>query len=161
MRAGSQSPGLFQTSRGVVVGIAILLAAPAAFADICGYPLKGKISLSRDGRTVAIFQVGLAEKGSQYRQGLMFCPELAPGSGLLFIYPAPARRVFWMKDTPLRLAIIFADADGRIRAIERGQPYSTGRIYSPEGIQYVLEINYREAEPLRSGDHIHLRLLPP
>lgn len=147
---------------GIVFWLAVTLTLPAIAAgeDICGYAPQGMVTVSRDGYPVASFRVGLAENKAHYRQGLMHCTALAPGKGLLFVYPAPARRIFWMKDTPLGLAILFADADGRIQAIEEGKPYSTRRIHSPSDIQYVLEINFSEAGPLQIGDRIDLRLLP-
>ena len=143
-----------------VLVLTLTLPALAAAEDICGYTPKGMVTLSRDGHPVATFRVGLAENTSEYRQGLMRCPVLEKGSGLLFIYPAPARRVFWMKNTPLELAILFAGADGRIKAIEKGAPESTRRIHSPAAIQYVLEINHEEAGTLRIGDRITLRRVP-
>ena len=82
------------------------------------------------------------------------------GTGLLFIYPDADRRVFWMKNTPLELAIIFASPGGSIMAIERGHANSTRRIRSPGNIQYVLEINSAEADHLRIGDQMTLRLIP-
>jgi uncharacterized membrane protein (UPF0127 family) len=142
------------------LALVLLLTAVTASADICGYPQQGIVAISRKAHTVATFRVALAENRTQYRQGLMYCPALEPGSGLLFIYPEAARRTFWMKDTPLALAIIFADPEGRIKAIESGRPESPRRIHSPDGIQYVLEINYHESDPLRIDDHISLRLLP-
>lgn len=108
----------------------------------------------------ADFQVALAESPEQYRKGLMGCGSITPGTGLLFIYPDAKRRVFWMKNTPLALAIIFASPGGQILAIEAGHPNSTRRIRSPDAIQYVLEINYAEADQLRIGDRFALRLIP-
>lgn len=138
---------------------AVLVATPAC-GDICGYPEMGSLVVSREGQRVAIFQVALAETRDQYRRGLMGCPRVNQGSGLLFIYPDSHQRVFWMKNTPLELAIIFAASEGQIMAIEKGHPNSTHRIRSPDDIQYVLEINYTEAGPIRVGDQITLRLLP-
>jgi len=60
----------------------------------------------------------------------------------------------------LALAIIFASPGGQILAIEAGHPNSTRRIRSPDAIQYVLEINYAEADRLRIGDRFALRLFP-
>ena len=60
----------------------------------------------------------------------------------------------------LALAIIFASPGGEILAIEAGHPNSTRRIRSPDAIQYVLEINYAEADQLRIGDRFALRLIP-
>lgn len=133
------------------------LSAAPVDADICGYPEKGTLTVSRRGQIVATFQVALAETPDQYRQGLMGCENMDRGTGLLFIYPDPGRRVFWMKNTPLKLAIIFASTKGDILSIERGEPNSKRRLRSPENVQYVLEINYIEAGELRIGDQISLR----
>ena len=84
----------------------------------------------------------------------MHCPILEPGTGMLFVYDDVHPRVFWMKDTPLELAIIFVAADGRITAIERGRPGSLVRIPSPGPVQFVLEINHREARGLQVGDRM-------
>jgi hypothetical protein len=138
---------------------AILVVAPA-HAEICGYPEKGTLEVYRGDHAVADFQVALAESAEQYRKGLMGCGRLKPGTGLLFIYPDAKRRVFWMKNTPLALAIIFVSPGGQILAIEAGHPNSTRRIRSPDTIQYVLEINYAEADRLRIGDRFALRLFP-
>jgi len=138
---------------------AILVACPA-HAEICGYPEKGTLVVYRGDHVAANFQVALAESPEQYRKGLMGCGRIAPGTGLLFIYPDAKRRVFWMKNTPLALAIIFASPGGQILAIEAGHPNSTRRIRSPDAIQYVLEINYAEADRLRIGDRFALRLFP-
>jgi len=140
--------------------LAITLAAPSAHADICGYPEKGTLVVSREGQTVTTFQVALAETRDQYRRGLMGCDHMRHGTGLLFIYPDAGQRVFWMKNTPLELAIIFTSAKGQILAIERGQPHSTRRIRSPAKVPYVLEINFVEAVRLRVGDRISLRRIP-
>jgi len=157
---GNRPPGFCSGWVAPFLAITILLIGNGAAADICGYPQKGTLVVDREGQAVAAFRVGLAEKPHQHRRGLMDCPDLAPGSGLLFIYPDARRHVFWMKNTPLELAIVFISAGGRIAAIERGQPFSTDRIRSPDGIQYVLEINAAEGAAIQIGDRISLRLTP-
>ena len=82
----------------------------------------------------------------------MHCPALGPGTGMLFVYADARPRVFWMKDTPLDLGIVFIDAQSRIAAIARGWPQSLTRIRSPGPARFVLEINYDEALALRVGD---------
>lgn len=138
---------------------AILVACPA-HAEICGYPEKGTLVVYRGDHVAADFQVALAESPEQYRKGLMGCGRITPGTGLLFVYPDARQRVFWMKNTPLALAIIFVSPGGQILAIEAGHPNSTHRIRSPGNIQYVLEINYAEADQLHIGDRFSLRLIP-
>jgi uncharacterized membrane protein (UPF0127 family) len=140
--------------------IGAMLMVNSAAADICGYPEKGTLVVSRNEQIVATFRVGLAEKRDQHRKGLMGCHDLPPGAGLLFIYPDANRRVFWMKDTPLELAIIFISSGSQIMAVEKGHPYSTRHIRSPDKIQYVLEIRPDEGDAIRIGDRITLQLIP-
>lgn len=140
--------------------LAVTLMATQAQAEICGYPEKGTLVVYRGDHVVANFQVALAETRDQYRKGLMGCRRITSGTGLLFIYPDGHQRVFWMKNTPLELAIIFASPGGQIMAIAEGHPNSTRRIRSPDNIQYVLEINYAEADQLHIGDRFALRLIP-
>ena len=150
---------IWRAQRDLIVPVIVaLLFANSAAADICGYPEKGTLVVTRDELAVGTFRVGLAETRDQHRKGLMGCRDLAPGSGLLFIYPDARQRTFWMKDTPLPLAIVFISAAGRIAAIEAGQPFSTHRIRSPDEIQYVLEIHPAEADAFRVGDRIALQL---
>ena len=140
--------------------IAMLLFVNSAPADICGYPERGTLVVTRDDQAVGTFRVGLAETRDQHRKGLMGCQGLATGSGLLFIYSDARQRIFWMKDTPLPLAIVFISASGRIAAIEAGQPFSTRHIRSPDDIRFVLEISPGEAATLKVGDGITLRRAP-
>lgn len=160
MRENAHPPVRRCRDAALVLVLIVAFTAMTASADICGYPQKGDLLVSRDGRTVAAFRVGLAENRDQYRQGLMGCTRLPAGSGLLFIYPEAGQRVFWMKNTPLELALVFAAADGRVKAIEKGIPHSTRRIPSPAGIQFVLEIDYAAAGRIRIDDRLILRLRP-
>lgn len=128
-------------------------------SGICGYPTSGRVRISRADQTMAEFTVAAAESVAQRSRGLMNCPLLRPGTGLLFVYDEARPRAFWMKDTPLELGIIFIAADGKIAAIARGAPGSLTRIVSPGPVQYVLEINYQEVKGLRVGDRMR-RIAP-
>jgi uncharacterized membrane protein (UPF0127 family) len=126
--------------------------------QICGYPEAGTVEIIRGNEMIGQFGVALAESVENQRRGLMHCPRLAPDTGLLFVYPDARRRVFWMKNTVIELAIIFISADGRIAAIERGRPGSLEHIRSSTDIRSVLEINYPESRRLSAGDRVRLRL---
>jgi uncharacterized membrane protein (UPF0127 family) len=48
----------------------------------------------------------------------------------------------WMKNTYIPLDMIFVDASGAIAGIAKDtKPLSTDRIYSPESVTGVLEVN--------------------
>lgn len=142
-------PGL-----GAMLAVIFLPALIWADTTICGHPPGERVTISRADQTVAVFTVAVAESAAQRRQGLMRCPQLQPGTGMLFVYNDARRRVFWMKDTPVELGIVYITADGTIAAIERGAPESLTRIPSPEAVQFVLEVNLQEAQSLRIGDRL-------
>jgi uncharacterized membrane protein (UPF0127 family) len=127
-------------------------------AEICGYHAMGAIEVTREGKVIEDFTVTLAASAESQQRGLMNCPFLHPGTGMLFTYPDARRRVFWMKNTLIELAIIFISAEGSIVSIEHGEPGSLYRIHSSKNIQSVLEINYPESRRLAVGDIVRLRL---
>ncbi len=64
----------------------------------------------------------IATTPQQREHGLMHRASLCADCGMLFVFPAPARHAFWMKNTPLPLSIAFIAADGRILNIEEMLP---------------------------------------
>ena len=67
--------------------------------------------------------VEIADDPGERAQGLMNREELAPDSGMLFIYEIPREASFWMKNTLMPLDMIFMDETGTIRHIhENAQP---------------------------------------
>ena len=139
---------------GLATALALLLLPAAARTEtlVCGHAARSRVAIQREGRVIAAFTVAKAESVAERSRGLMHCPALGPGTGMLFVYADARPRVFWMKDTPLDLAIVFIDAESRIAAIARGLPQSLTRIHSPGPTRFVLEINYDEAAALRVGD---------
>lgn len=162
-RPGATHPGQALYGRAIALALLALCAFPAgAHTDsaICGHPVDGRVTIQRKDETRATFAVSLAESTYRHRRGLMHCPHLPTGHGMLFVYPEARPRFFWMKDTPLTLAIIFIADDGRIIAIEKGTPGSLIRIPSPGPVRYVLEINPSDARGLRRGDQLAWTRIP-
>jgi uncharacterized protein len=88
------------------------------------------------------FSVEVADDDAERARGLMFRKELAPASGMLFIYQSPRRPQFWMKNTLIPLDIIFADASGQVTRVHSNAiPGDLTPIDGGEGVVYVLEIN--------------------
>ena len=72
----------------------------------------------------------------------MFRTELAPASGMLFVYDSPKRPSFWMKNTLIPLDMVFADATGTVTRVHADAvPGDLTPIDGGEGVQFVLEIN--------------------
>jgi uncharacterized membrane protein (UPF0127 family) len=88
--------------------------------------------------------VELAETRDARREGLMHRESLPEGSGMLFLYDAPATGGFWMKSTLIPLSIAFLDGDGRILRILDMEPCEADPcpLYPP-GVAYIsaLEVN--------------------
>lgn len=110
------------------------------------------------------FAVEVADDAQERAQGLMFRTELAPASGMLFVYEAPRRVSFWMKNTLIPLDMVFADATGTVTRVHQGAvPGDLTPIDGGEGVQFVLEINAGLAEKLGIGPGTVLRhpAIPP
>ncbi|WP_333818312.1 DUF192 domain-containing protein [Tabrizicola sp.] len=88
------------------------------------------------------FAVEVADDNEERAQGLMFRTELAPASGMLFVYDSPKRPNFWMKNTLIPLDMVFADATGTVTRVHADAvPGDLTPIDGGEGVQFVLEIN--------------------
>jgi uncharacterized membrane protein (UPF0127 family) len=144
-----------------LLAIGVLPADTCGKELICGYPADGQVTIRRAGEIRATFRVARAQTASQRRRGLMGCRRLDPGTGLLFVYDDVRPRVFWMKNTPLELAIVFVAANGDIVGIGHGVPHRLDRIPSPGPVALVLEINYAASRELQVGDRLDWQAPPP
>ena len=88
------------------------------------------------------FTVEVADDGAERSQGLMFRDHMASGAGMLFVYEAPQRASFWMKNTLIPLDMIFADETGRVTRVHANAiPGDTTPIDGGTEVRFVLEIN--------------------
>jgi uncharacterized membrane protein (UPF0127 family) len=91
---------------------------------------------------LARFSVELADTPETRSRGLMFRESMARSAGMLFIYDAPQRATFWMRNTLIPLDMIFVDAQGTVRHIHHDAiPGDETTIDGGSGILTVLEIN--------------------
>jgi len=73
-------------------------------------------------------EVEVARTPAARRQGLSGRAGLAPGTGLLFLHPEPARHAYWMKDMRFAIDIVWL-RDGRIVDVShRVPPLATGEV---------------------------------
>jgi len=100
------------------------------------------------------------------RTGLMFRPELDPNRGMIFLYKEPRQLGMWMKNTLIRLDMIFLDQKGRILNIHRGaEPGVLTSIRSRgQGVGVIeLAAGQAAAAGLSAGDqvfHCHFKNFP-
>ena len=79
-------------------------------------------------------------------QGLMHRESMAANHGMLFVYPSAREVVFWMKNTPLPLDIIFLSRTGVVCGIAaETTPFSLEHIPSGCAAQTVFEVNAGQA----------------
>ncbi|MFQ6027549.1 MAG: DUF192 domain-containing protein [Dehalococcoidia bacterium] len=101
----------------------------------------------------ATFTVDLATTAEQRARGLSGRDPLAPGTGMLFVFPAESRFVFWMKEMRFPLDIVWINAECQVVDITLNAPKPAPdesladlpRFSPSQQAQYVLEIHAGEA----------------
>jgi uncharacterized membrane protein (UPF0127 family) len=122
-------------------------------------PLSARVNIDVGGRWVS-FRCELARTPPEHEKGLMFRKELAPDTGMIFVFDRPFVQTFWMKNTLIPLDMVFIGADRRIVGIvENAEPLTlTGRgVRDPS--QFVLEIGGGVAAKMgiQAGQRVELR----
>jgi uncharacterized membrane protein (UPF0127 family) len=122
-----------------------LLAVPAAWAE----EIDLQIGIHRIRATIA-------STPQQRETGLMHHSTLCGNCGMLFVFPRSRKYNFWMKNTPLPLAIAFIAADGSILNIDEMQANSTQTHTSVDEALYALEMNqsWFTAHAIKPGDQV-------
>lgn len=149
-RAGDRAAAVFRGRLGAAIGYA-MLALSAGHA--CGQSLQRLEIVTASG--VHGFQIELADTPEKWKKGLMFRRSMAPNEGMLFDLHEERPISMWMKDTYIRLDMVFVGRDGVVNRIEAGAPLSQRSIDG--GIAYaVIELNGGVAEKigLKPGDLI-------
>ncbi len=87
----------------------------------------------------ASLRVRVADEPSERSRGLMGVTDLGPDEGMLFVYPEPSARYFWMKDTPTALSIVFCDAEGVVLTMADMAPLDATLTPSTHPVLYAIE----------------------
>jgi uncharacterized protein len=94
------------------------------------------------GGKVHKFTVELAVDSGQRAQGLMNRRHMPRDHGMLFDFGETRRVMMWMKDTYLRLDMLFIARDGKVEVVrENALPLSEAIIDSRVPVAFVLELN--------------------
>ena len=113
---------------------AVIFALSAAAALAQGLPL---VELSAGMHRI---RAEVAADFSTRARGLMHRKELAPNTGMLFIFDAPGQQCMWMKNTLIPLSVAFLDEKGAIINIADMQPHSEQTHCSSRPALYALEM---------------------
>jgi len=105
------------------------------------------------------FTIEVADTPEKRARGLMFRRSMGDDYGMLFVFDEGRAGAFWMKNTPMPLDLLFIGDDGKVRAIEHGEPFSTEAIAPGVAAQSVLELKAGTAQ--RTGIEIGDRLRHP
>ncbi len=137
-------------------------AADSTSTDVVN-PVLPKESLSIDGAT---WTVEMATTTVEQARGLSYRTSLAPGTGMLFMFPTPGVQNFWMKDMNFPLDMIWIAQNGTVAGFTENIPAPAPgtalwnlKIYtSPAGVSQVLEVNAGSVARYRikTGDNVTL-----
>ncbi len=107
-------------------------------------------------------QMQLAVLPVEMEHGLMDRRDLAPDSGMLFVYRSPQQMNFWMHNTPTPLDIGYFTADGELAEIYPMLPFDERTVASRSlELKFALEMNqgwYRD-HGVRPGAKLDLKAL--
>ncbi|MBY0277009.1 DUF192 domain-containing protein [Candidatus Binatia bacterium] len=145
--------------RSAVVALALLLSLLTS----C-HPSRaaGTVEVVSGAGKVLPVAVELAVTPDARQLGLMYRDELAPGQGMLFIFPEAAPQAFWMKNTKIPLDILFIDDTERIvRLHAQTTPFSEASLPSDAPVRFVLEVpgGFCAAHGIAEGDTVRLGAL--
>jgi len=128
-------------STGFQFVIALGLAAVVSGGALAGQCSPDHVDFRWSGGK-ARFSIEVADDFKERARGLMFRESMARFSGMLFVYPAPAKVAFWMKNTLIPLDMIFLDETGTVTRIhENAIPGNLAPIPGGDDILAVLEVN--------------------
>lgn len=120
---------------------------------------KAPLTLVTSGGASHVVHVELALTDDQREVGLMYRRSMADDDGMLFVFDDESIQSFWMKNTLIRLDMLFIRGDGSIAGIVEN---ATPRSLSPRTVgkpsRYVLELNggWCAAHGLKTGDKVGL-----
>lgn len=128
----------------------LLVAAPAVCFSIACHGAKNNSRApvreptvtieTGEGRAVRV-KVEIARTDEERATGLMYRDKIEPGTGMVFLFDAPAVHTFWMKNTYVPLDMIFIGSDMRIAGVvESAEPLTTSPRKVDAPSQFVLEV---------------------
>lgn len=86
------------------------------------------------------FSIEIAGTPEERGRGLMYRETMADDHGMLFVFEDERPVGFWMKNTPMPLDLLFIAADGTLKAVLPGEPFSEAAISPGVPVRFVLEL---------------------
>jgi uncharacterized protein len=135
------------------------LAALLGLFTACRDSRPSVVLNAKDGASTVVL-VEVADTPDTQSRGLMYRNHLDPDHGMVFLFDTEKDHSFWMKNTPIRLDMIFISRDGRIVGIHPdAEPFSLRPIAVGAPSRVVLEVNggFAAAHGLAVGDRVTYR----
>jgi uncharacterized membrane protein (UPF0127 family) len=102
------------------------------------------------------YSLEIAKTQDQRQRGLMFREKLEAKNGMMFIYPNSANHRIWMKNTKIKLTVIWVDDSGQVLGVQRLEPCQRDPCKSyglDQPSRYIIELNH-EVHNIKIGDKI-------
>lgn len=119
------------------------VADPAPYRPVAtGEPTQAQPRLPTVGLFLGTHQLTaeVASTPMQIRTGMMFRPSIGENEGMLFVFGAPHRASFWMKNVKVELSVAYLDPEGRVLEIHDLEPGNEVPVASGSTrVQYALE----------------------
>jgi uncharacterized membrane protein (UPF0127 family) len=150
----AERPRLFASA----LTLALVLVATGCTAA----PAGSSVALRPESGPPVPIRVEIAATPDARELGLMYRDTLAPGAGMLFVFPRREAVSFWMKNTKLPLDIVFIADDGAIVKIHANtKPFSEAPLPSVKPVRFVLEVagGTCAAHGVKEGDRVDLGAL--
>ena len=121
----------------------LFLAISLALLTCLSLAQSPQMQLPRTILSIGMFQIDtqVAQAPEERQIGLMFRTQMPQAEGMLFIFEAPSKQCFWMKNTLLPLTAAFVADDGTIVNLADMKPQTTETHCSLKPVRYVLEMN--------------------
>jgi uncharacterized protein len=105
------------------------------------------------------FELEIANTAASRGMGLMRRDSMPADHGMIFVFAEEGYHSFWMKNTRIPLDIVFVDAGGTIKSIQKMKPYSLKSVSPPKPIKYAIELN--EGAAAKAGAKVGDKLVIP
>jgi uncharacterized membrane protein (UPF0127 family) len=161
---------IYRIARAGLAAAMLALAGCAQGSEpAAGLPTVAKGAEVKDAKAFFPLTVGektlrvqLAVTLPEMQRGLMGRRDLGSDDGMVFVYPAPQRMSFWMKNTPTPLDIGFFTPDGTLGEVYPLYPYDTTTV-SSAGSDYTLALEVNQGwfakHGLKPGARLNLAQL--
>ncbi len=144
--------------------MALTLGSAACRDEVPGAPAELKTVADRFPIAVGdkTVMMQLAVLPSELERGLMQRRDLGPDDGMIFVFAAPQRLSFWMRNTPTPLDIGYFTPEGELAEVYPMFPYDERSVSSRGSrLQLALEMNqgWFSSRGVRPGAKLDLKAL--